>query len=677
MFSLENSLDGKRCLANGTENVATTISGPQTFEDSDSSIESKSQSNTENFQRSSSDFDIPCSDETFKTHDKLLYRFSFQHKSKKKRSSKSRLNVPLNNNHSRNLPSPEYISNKSPKLERTDSFLKRFVKTSKDNLTENCERLVRNIQKSPSVLKKKLLFTWSSDSLGSSKSGDKPVPPLRRKRSIKRKKNCDCLERKENFTEKEENFEEEKKERPTFFLDPDSQNYNFEPRVSLDDIPRSESVSLEDVDDIIKSEDNFNLLQERYNLRKKLKTFENSISNSENKSRSDENLRFPRIDSSDIDYFRLRKNCRQLRDSIPDLGEDQGRVRLDRKLKKLKSSPPPDEVQVQRSPRLQQIHDKQGSDKQGLTDCWISNDSSAHSDVSDVSLLGIKCRFANFANTEERLKSGGNAILPSVESLCRDSLATDQTTDQNNFRSPGEKKQELSKTIFESSKTRPLNIGKKEVLNQLTEGDSKNNNFNQLPRRNSKDVQIGINCPRDKEVVNSKGLRKRLSLKRSLRLKKKQTMKLAVKIMRMRERLIVGLSAFAILFTIFLVMDLQLDLGYSGHHLVSSHGRVKFGEDPNRDTVYNNFRRKFLQRANVSKEQSGGDVSGTLQTLNGNSDITKGGERTEKRKVHDNFADLNNIVNTVENYENSVVFDNQEDRRSNHKIGEIRKIPLR
>ncbi|XP_051171173.1 extracellular serine/threonine protein CG31145 [Leptopilina boulardi] len=159
-------------------------------------------------------------------------------------------------------------------------------------------------------------------------------------------------------------------------------------------------------------------------------------------------------------------------------------------------------------------------------------------------------------------------------------------------------------------------------------------------------------------------------------------MRLAVKIIRMRERLIVGLSAFAILFTIFLVMDLQLDLGYSGHHLVSSHGRVKFGDDPNRDTVYNNFRRKFLQRMNVSKEQSGGagggDVSGTWQSMKSDSDNKmKGGEKKKKPIVHDDFADLYDIIRRTETEENSVVINNQEDRDINPTIGHIRKIPLR
>lgn len=66
--------------------------------------------------------------------------------------------------------------------------------------------------------------------------------------------------------------------------------------------------------------------------------------------------------------------------------------------------------------------------------------------------------------------------------------------------------------------------------------------------------------------------------------------KMAGRLVRLKERLVLGLAAFAIVFTLFLVMDLQLDLGYSGHHLLPSHGRIRMAEDPQRDTVYNNFR---------------------------------------------------------------------------------------
>jgi len=50
--------------------------------------------------------------------------------------------------------------------------------------------------------------------------------------------------------------------------------------------------------------------------------------------------------------------------------------------------------------------------------------------------------------------------------------------------------------------------------------------------------------------------------------------------MKLRERLVIGASISLVLFTLALVVDLQLDLGMSGQHLAPSHGRIKFGGAP-------------------------------------------------------------------------------------------------
>ncbi|XP_076545435.1 extracellular serine/threonine protein CG31145 [Osmia lignaria lignaria] len=153
-------------------------------------------------------------------------------------------------------------------------------------------------------------------------------------------------------------------------------------------------------------------------------------------------------------------------------------------------------------------------------------------------------------------------------------------------------------------------------------------------------------------------------------------MKFTFRMIRIRDKLMLCLSAFAILFTVLLVMDLQMDLGYSGHHLVPSHGRVRVGDDPNTDTIYNTFRRKFLQRANASKEQTSGDAVGTTQ----NSGKVSGNEakesRTEKNQVHDSFSDLVDLVVNgygVGAYE-GVARISGEDHSYNPTLGELRKV---
>ncbi|XP_023287525.1 extracellular serine/threonine protein CG31145 [Orussus abietinus] len=154
-------------------------------------------------------------------------------------------------------------------------------------------------------------------------------------------------------------------------------------------------------------------------------------------------------------------------------------------------------------------------------------------------------------------------------------------------------------------------------------------------------------------------------------------MKLKIRMVRIRERLILAVSAFAILFTLLLVVDLQMDLGYSGHHLVPSHGRVRLGDEPGQDTVYNNFRRKFLQRANGSRETSGSEAAGSTQ---GPRDPVGTPPRktlaTEKPVPRDDFADLIEFVVGGDgvNAEDGVVRISGEDHSDNPTLGELKKI---
>lgn len=66
---------------------------------------------------------------------------------------------------------------------------------------------------------------------------------------------------------------------------------------------------------------------------------------------------------------------------------------------------------------------------------------------------------------------------------------------------------------------------------------------------------------------------------------------------KLKERFVVGLSVAAVLFTLLLVVDLQLDLGMSGKHLVASHGRVKYVvQEEGPGSAYNRFRNRLLQK---------------------------------------------------------------------------------
>lgn len=74
--------------------------------------------------------------------------------------------------------------------------------------------------------------------------------------------------------------------------------------------------------------------------------------------------------------------------------------------------------------------------------------------------------------------------------------------------------------------------------------------------------------------------------------------------MKLKERFIVGVSVAAVLLTFLLVVDLQMDLGMSGHHLVPSHGRVKYVQEDAAGSAYNSFRKRFLQKTHRSVNEN-------------------------------------------------------------------------
>lgn len=68
--------------------------------------------------------------------------------------------------------------------------------------------------------------------------------------------------------------------------------------------------------------------------------------------------------------------------------------------------------------------------------------------------------------------------------------------------------------------------------------------------------------------------------------------------MKLKERLAVGFGVSLVLFTLLLVIDLQMDLGMSKSNYDSAnyHGRVKYIQDEDKTGVFKEFQRKFLQK---------------------------------------------------------------------------------
>lgn len=117
--------------------------------------------------------------------------------------------------------------------------------------------------------------------------------------------------------------------------------------------------------------------------------------------------------------------------------------------------------------------------------------------------------------------------------------------------------------------------------------------------------------------------------------------------LKLKERLLVGVSAATVLFTLLLVVDLQMDAGMVGRRFVPNHARVKVGnlEDPT-GAVYNGFRNRLLQKThsyNSSKEAALLTQTGHGVDDNQNQVLPekhKGSTSPNPPVVQDDFSDL-------------------------------------
>lgn len=71
-----------------------------------------------------------------------------------------------------------------------------------------------------------------------------------------------------------------------------------------------------------------------------------------------------------------------------------------------------------------------------------------------------------------------------------------------------------------------------------------------------------------------------------------------IRSMKLKERLAVGLGAALVLFTLLLVIDLQMDLGVAKSNFPATgfHGRYKYNQEEDKTGVFKEFQRKFLEK---------------------------------------------------------------------------------
>ncbi|KAK0168041.1 hypothetical protein PV327_001881, partial [Microctonus hyperodae] len=711
------------------------------------------------------------------------------------------------NNESKKLLETNNTTDKKSnvKVKRSDSFLKRFVKSSKDNLSVGCEKLVKNIQKSPRVLRKKILSNENH-----------PIAPVRLKKYEKRqsleatKFPDDCLQF-PNELEKQKEKEIEYKEEEADTLIEDgflfiSTSYSFAPEGdeslsnNLDDTlsPRckvysslrideyiesnervrveeeeeakrrssSRSISVEDVDELIRSEDNFRLLQEQSRIRRKLRNnFDATIKTSDSeeslcdnskinnktrkRSQSCRNAFKVHLESADNSPRTPRRSVRN-KTSLDLFWKIKQSLRestgyRDIRNKKLKNSPPPEDTtitSITSSPKsfhtvdsnyrsrdnIDLTHDLCISDR--VTEATTNSQrlvSKQNDDewlVDNISNVDNKtCKIVDFANTLKYKVVGDSAktstsltkvghTLVSAEAQCRTETQVDFPNELGVVKE--DKKENylpglcLYRDILSIEAERQVIQCKRNnfVDYCLNNVDEESRCWSMVrecfvsPMRSSSESNLTVNeCLSSiKEIESSlqkkddnteKDLRKfhqgkrnfRKSSKNKISFKCHSIMKLITKMMRVKEKIIFVFSAFAILFTFLLVMDLQMDLGYSGHHLVPSHGKVRMGDEPGRDTVYNNFRRKFLQRLNTSKELTVTDNLSSQTSrdnkIGENSNVKVDNIESTQHQV-DKFSDLMDIVVNGDglDMETGVVRIRNEDYTDNPTVADRRGLQL-
>ncbi|GLV34443.1 uncharacterized protein CBL_09691 [Carabus blaptoides fortunei] len=119
--------------------------------------------------------------------------------------------------------------------------------------------------------------------------------------------------------------------------------------------------------------------------------------------------------------------------------------------------------------------------------------------------------------------------------------------------------------------------------------------------------------------------------------------------MKLKERLLVGVSVATVLFTLLLVVDLQMDTGMVGHRFMPTHARVKFGGGPDPPgAAYNSFRNRLLQKTHSSNNSK--ETLASANALDQSQQQQLSQEQQVKKQnvggvhLHDDFSDLMDYV---------------------------------
>ncbi|XP_048526005.1 extracellular serine/threonine protein CG31145-like, partial [Dendroctonus ponderosae] len=162
--------------------------------------------------------------------------------------------------------------------------------------------------------------------------------------------------------------------------------------------------------------------------------------------------------------------------------------------------------------------------------------------------------------------------------------------------------------------------------------------------------------------------------------------------LRMKERFVLCASVIAVLFTLMLIMDIQMDLGLSRKHLVPSHGRIKTvinEEGP--EAAYHSFKNRLLQKThsgismNISKENLPNETALLRGEAGRQSGAGQMQNQVSNKEQEDDFSDLLDYL-MLDTYERgkfradlsriNPVVAAEETKSKNPTIGELKNINL-
>ncbi|XP_035795122.1 extracellular serine/threonine protein CG31145-like [Anopheles albimanus] len=115
---------------------------------------------------------------------------------------------------------------------------------------------------------------------------------------------------------------------------------------------------------------------------------------------------------------------------------------------------------------------------------------------------------------------------------------------------------------------------------------------------------------------------------------------------KLKERLALGFGASLVLFTLLLVIDLQMDLGVSRGEFTPSHARIRYANQEDKSGIYNEFHRRYLAKSNASGSKE--YLTTNPHTHRGHTDTSGPGypakAATTAPPPHDRFKDLTALV---------------------------------